>query len=151
MKQSNIQIAEMDAIHVSQIAKLEQICFSDPWPDESIRSELNNPLSYWLVALDGERVVGYIGSQAVLGEADIMNVAVDPDYRRLHIGETLLLQLQQALAQKDVYSLTLEVRASNDAAIHLYEKLGYQQVGCRKNYYHHPKEDAFILRKEWEV
>ena len=151
MKQSNIQIAEMDAMHVSQIAELEQICFSDPWPDESIRSELNNPLSYWLVALDGERVVGYIGSQAVLGEADIMNVAVDPDYRRLHIGETLLLQLQQALAQKDVYSLTLEVRASNDAAIHLYEKLGYQQVGCRKKYYHHPKEDAFILRKEWEI
>ena len=149
MKQSNIQIAEMDAMHVSQIAKLEQICFSDPWPDESIRSELNNPLSYWLVALDGERVIGYVGSQAVLGEADVMNVAVDPNYRRMGIAYRLIEALIAALAEKDNHSLALEVRASNTPAIALYGKMGFTEVGRRRNYYRNPREDALILRKEW--
>ena len=87
----------------------------------------------------------------MLGEADIMNVAVDPAYRRQGIAEQLLLRLEQDLKDEDVHSLTLEVRPSNTPAVSLYEKLGYKQVGCRRGYYHHPKEDALILRKEWEL
>lgn len=144
-------IRKMTQEHVSQIAQLEQICFSDPWPDGSIRSELDNPLSLWLVALDGEQVIGYVGSQTVLGEADIMNVAVAPAYRRQGVARELLVGLQKALQALNAYSLTLEVRASNVPAITLYESLGYAQVGRRPNYYHKPKEDALILRKEWSV
>lgn len=144
-------ICKMTQEHVSQIAQLEQICFSDPWPDGSIRSELDNPLSLWLVALDGEQVIGYVGSQTVLGEADIMNVAVAPAYRRQGVARELLVGLQKALQDMNAYSLTLEVRASNVPAITLYESLGYAQVGRRPNYYHKPKEDALILRKEWSV
>ena len=151
MKQSNIQIREMVEMHVSQIAKLEELCFTDPWPESSIRDELTNPLSLWLVAVDAERVIGYIGSQSVLGEADILNVAVDPAYRRCGIAEQLLLRLEGVLKAQSVYSLTLEVRPSNLAAVSLYEKIGYHQVGCRRGYYHHPKEDALILRKEWKL
>lgn len=151
MKQNDTVIVKMEAAHVSQVAQLEQICFSDPWPEDSISSELDNPLSLWLVAFAEEQVVGYIGSQAVLGEADIMNVAVDPAYRRQGIAEQLLLRLEQDLKDEDVHSLTLEVRPSNTPAVSLYEKLGYKQVGCRRGYYHHPKEDALILRKEWEL
>jgi len=149
MKQN--RIIPMEADHVPQIAALEQICFSDPWPDAAVRSELENPLSLWLVALEGETVIGYVGSQTVLGEADIMNVAVAPTHRRLGIAEKLLQTLQSRLASDGVHSLTLEVRRSNQAAISLYEKLGYGQVGCRPNYYHKPKEDALILRKEWTL
>ena len=151
MKQNDTVIVKMEAAHVSQVAQLEQICFSDPWPEDSISSELDNPLSLWLVAVAEEQVVGYIGSQAVLGEADIMNVAVDPAYRRQGVAEQLLLRLEQDLKDEDVHSLTLEVRPSNTPAVSLYEKLGYKQVGCRRGYYHHPKEDALILRKEWEL
>ena len=151
MKQNDTVIVKMEAAHVSQVAQLEQICFSDPWPEDSISSELDNPLSLWLVAFAEEQVVGYIGSQAVLGEADIMNVAVDPAYRRQGIAEQLLLRLEQDLKDEDVHSLTLEVRPSNTPAVSLYEKLGYKQVGCRRGYYHYPKEDALILRKEWEL
>lgn len=142
---------EMQESHVTQIAALELICFSDPWSENSIRYELRNPLSTWLVAMEGERVVGYVGSQTVLGETDMMNLAVDPDFRKQGIGERLVAKLIDLLRVKQAYCLTLEVRTSNTPAISLYEKLGFSQVGRRPNYYHHPKEDALIMRKEWEV
>ena len=151
MKQNKFELSAMRAVHVPQIAELEQVCFTDPWPDQAIRSELTNPLSLWLVALEGETVAGYVGSQSVLGEADIMNVAVAPEHRRKGIASALLNALQEALAAREVHSLTLEVRDSNGPAIALYESLGYIQVGLRPNYYHKPKEDARILRKEWSL
>ena len=151
MKPSNIILRPMDETHVSQVTMIERLCFSLPWTEACIAKELTNPLSCWLVAMDGDTVAGYIGSQSVLGEADIMNVAVAPQYRRRGIAEALLGELQQVLKAQGVYCLTLEVRVSNDAAIALYEKLGYREVGRRPNYYHRPKEDALILRKEWSL
>ncbi len=135
--------------HVSQIAQLEKQCFSDPWSEKSIASELENPLSLWLVALQGDLVVGYVGSQSVLGEADMMNIAVDEAYRRQGIGKNLVLQLVEKLKEQGVHSLSLEVRQSNAPAISLYEEMGFQQVGLRPNYYRNPKENAMIFRKEW--
>lgn len=144
-----IRLEMMTDAQVSQVAQLERICFSDPWSENSVASELKNPLSLWLVAMDGETVAGYIGSQSVEGEADMMNVAVHPDYRRQGIARLLVTELVAALAKKGVSSLALEVRASNVPAISLYEQLGFIQVGRRPNYYRNPKEDAYILRKEW--
>jgi len=146
-----MMITNMTSDHISQVAKLEKICFSDPWSERSVASEMDNPLSLWLVALEGERVAGYIGSQSVMGESDMMNVAVHPDFRRRGIAEALCRALVEALKEKGNHCLTLEVRASNAPAISLYEKLGFTQVGLRKNYYRNPKEDALILRKEWEI
>lgn len=134
-----------------QIAQLETICFSDPWSENSIAQELTNPLSVWLVAVDGTKVAGYIGSQTVLGESDMMNVAVHPDYRRRGVARSLIQSLMDALKARQSRCLTLEVRASNAPAIKLYENLGFSQVGKRPGYYRKPKEDAFILRKEWEI
>ena len=141
----------MNEAHVAQIAQLEKRCFSDPWSENSIRSELTGRLSLWVVALDGDTVAGYIGSQSVLGESDMMNVTVAPEYRRRGIAQALILELIRRLSQQGNRSLMLEVRASNTPAITLYHKLGFAQVGRRPNYYRNPKEDALILRKEWEV
>ena len=146
-----IQIVKMEPCHVAQVAKLEKLCFSDPWSERSVAGELTNPLSLWLVAVDDGKVVGYVGSQTVMGEADMMNVAVDPRYRRGGVGQALILSLIDALIAHDCYQLTLEVRASNREAISLYQKLGFAQVGRRPNYYRNPKEDACILRKEWTL
>lgn len=137
--------------HVSQVAQLEKICFSDPWSENSIASELNNALSFWLVAVEEDTVAGYIGSQTVMGETDMMNVAVHPDYRRRGIGEQLVNCLVEELKKRQSRSLTLEVRASNLPAQKLYEKLGFSEIGRRPRYYRNPKEDALILRKEWEL
>lgn len=151
MMQNEIELVPMTEAHVAAVAALEQVCFSDPWSEQSVRSELNNPLSLWLTALDGDTVAGYVGSQTVLDEADIMNVAVAPEYRRRGIARQLLDRLRDLLAAQGVRSLTLEVRASNEPAIALYESLGYVQVGRRPNYYFKPREDALILRKEWSL
>lgn len=142
-------IVPMQRCHVPQVAALERQCFSDPWPEQILLHELENPLSLWLCAMDGERLAGYIGSQTVLGEADMMNLAVLPELRGQGIGRALVLALCEALkVQFQAQSLTLEVRASNAAARALYAGLGFTQVGLRRQYYQHPKEDAYILRKE---
>ena len=146
-----IEVVKMSAEHVHQVAELEKICFADPWSEKSVAYELTNPLSFWLVATDGGRVAGYIGSQTVMGESDMMNVAVHPDYRRRGIAQRLVNALVEALVAGESHYLTLEVRDSNESARALYAKLGFRQVGLRKNYYRNPKEDALILRKEWEV
>ena len=146
-----IEIKEMNASHVPQIAELERICFHDPWSENSIATELRNPLACWLVAVDGELVVGYVGSQTVMDMSDMMNIAVHPDFRRKGIAQMLVERLVDALKARQSFSLMLEVRASNVRAQALYKKMGFQQVGLRKNYYRNPKEDALILRKEWEI
>ena len=140
----------MNKDHVSQIAQLEAQCFSDPWSEKSIASELENPLSLWLVAEENGQVYGYVGSQTVLDESDMMNVAVDPGFRRQGIARALIETLIAELSKMGSRCLRLEVRVSNENARALYARMGFQQLGLRKNYYHNPKEDALILGKEWE-
>ena len=146
-----MKIIPMTDAHVDAVADLEAICFADPWSVNSVASELTNPLSCWLVALEADTVVGYIGSQTVMGETDMMNVAVHPDHRRKGVAVSLIHALVQKLKECESHCLTLEVRASNAPAIALYEKLGFTEAGRRRNYYRNPKEDALILRKEWEL
>ena len=151
VRRKMIKIEKMMLAHIAQVAALEKLCFSDPWSEKSVAAELENELSLWLVAVEGDRVAGYIGSQTVIDESDMMNVAVHPDHRRKGIAEALVVELVEALKKRESHCLTLEVRASNEPAKALYEKLGFAQVGLRKNYYRNPKEDALILRKEWEL
>ena len=144
-------IIKMRPEHVSQVAELEKLCFSDPWSEKSVASELENELALWLVALEGETLAGYVGSQTVMGETDMMNIAVAPAFRRQGIARELIQALVRDLKERASHSLTLEVRASNAPARALYESLGFSQAGRRPGYYRNPKEDALILRKEWEI
>jgi len=144
-------ILKMNECHVSSVAALEKICFSDPWSENSVASELKNKLALWLVAEEKGAVAGYIGSQTCGDESDVMNVAVHPDFRRKGIAEALVNALVAELKAIGSRCLTREVRASNAPAIALYEKMGFAEIGRRKNYYRNPREDALILRKEWEI
>ena len=142
-------ITNMRQQHVAQVAELEKLCFRDPWSEKGVASELTNPLSLWLVAVEGETVAGYIGSQTVMDESDMMNVAVHPHYRKQGIATALIVGLVEELRKRGSRCLTLEVRASNENAISVYRKLEFREVGLRRNYYRNPREDALILRKEW--
>lgn len=146
-----MNIVPMNEHHVPQIALLERECFADPWSQKSIASELHNPLSLWLVAQEGQTLLGYVGSQTCLDETDMMNIAVSPASRRQGVARALIEALVSALRERGSKQLTLEVRASNGPARQLYESLGFLQAGLRKNYYRNPKEDALILRKEWTL
>lgn len=144
--------AQMKEKHVAQVAALEKICFgTEAWSEKSVASELENELALWIVAEDNGQVLGYVGSQTVMDETDMMNIAVHPDYRNQGIATGLIVGLVGALKLRGSHSLTLEVRASNESAQKLYEKLGFVLAGKRPRYYQNPKEDAYILRKEWEV
>lgn len=143
-----MRIVKMQPEHVAAVAEMERQCFSDPWSEKSVASELDNPLSLWLIAEADGVVVGYVGSQTVLDSADMMNLAVSQDFRRQGIGEQLVNSLTEALAEKGVKTLLLEVRISNEPAKQLYQKLGFEIVGKRPRYYEKPREDALILRKE---
>ena len=141
-------ILPMNETHVSAVAELEKLCFSAPWSERSIASELQSEYSLWLVEERDGVAVAYVGSQSCPPEADVMNVAVAPAFRRQGIGEGLMVALMDTLRDKGMESLTLEVRASNSSAIALYDRLGFTEVGRRPNYYTDPGEDALIMRKE---
>ena len=139
-------IRPMTAADVPSVAALDKLCFSDPWSVSSIASELDNPLSLWLVWEEDGTAAAYLGVQRVPPQADVMNIAVSPALRRRGIARALFAELERRLPEID--ELILEVRASNSGALALYRPLGFEQVGRRPNYYLDPREDALILRKE---
>ena len=146
-----MEIRKMTAREVPRVAELEKNCFSQPWSEKSVAGELENPLSLWLVAMEGDRLAGYVGSQTVMDETDMMNLAVGSEFRRQGVGEALVNALVASLKELGSRCLTLEVRDSNEAARALYGKLGFREIGRRRGYYRDPREDALILRKEWEI
>lgn len=143
----NIQIKAMEKSHIAEIARIEGECFSMPWSEASLEAELENDNAHFLTAMFDNQVVGYIGVIEICGEADITNIAVDSRYRRLKIGEKLLYSAENGAAERRCESITLEVRTSNEAAISLYEKSGYEKVGIRKAFYEKPTEDALLMTK----
>lgn len=146
-----IVIEKMNHTHIASVAQLERENFSMPWSENVLTAELHNPLALWLVAVLDDEVVGYVGAQIVPDEADMMNIAVSSTHRRKGVARGLILELLDQLKEQGVRSLSLEVRASNSAAITLYDGLGFHQVGRRPGYYKMPKEDALIFRKEWQI
>ena len=146
----HVRIVPMNADHLDQVAELERICFSTPWSRNMLAEELENALSAFLVAVDdADNVVGYAGLQVILDEGYITNVAVRPDCRQQGIAGKLLQVFLDFAQGNRLAFLTLEVRASNTAAIILYGSRGFRETGRRKNYYEHPREDAIIMTKEF--
>lgn len=148
---SDIIIEKMSERHIAGIALTEQRCFSVPWSENALREELRNPNARFLVAVCDGKIAGYIGSYGVLGEMFVTNIAVLPEKRRQGIGEKLLKSLIDVCKAENSAFLTLEVRKSNSAAISLYEKLGFEKVGERKNFYEKPTEDALLYTLFFQV
>lgn len=141
------EIVPMDRGHIPQIVALEQACFTSPWTETMLSDALFDPQASFIVAEDGEgNVLGYAGLHAILDEGYIDNVAVEPDARR-HGVASALLDVFCRFGEVNLSFLTLEVRASNQAAIALYEKHGFTQAGLRKNYYEKPRQDAVIMTR----
>lgn len=141
-----IRIVPMNGDHLDEVVELERVCFPDPWSRNMLKEELENDLAAFLVALDEQgAVAGYAGLQVVLDEGYILNVAVRPDCRRQGVAGRLLQVFLDFARGNKLAFLTLEVRASNYAAIALYGSRGFRGVGRRKNYYEHPREDAVIM------
>lgn len=143
----DIKILPMDETHLKDLALLEKQCFSTPWSENALKAELEKENSRFFVAITKNEVSGYVGANNVLGELYIDNIAVFYNYRGFGIGEALLRHLIDVAKAENCSLITLEVRVSNTPARNLYEKLGFKNVGLRKNFYEQPKEDAVIYTK----
>ena len=128
----------MEETDIEEIARLEKQCFALPWSSESLRSGLDREKSVFLVCCDDGVITGYVGMEYVLDEGYICNLAVAPESRRAGRAKELMIELRRYAQMKDLTFLTLEVRLSNIPAKSLYQKLGYEEKGIRKDFYKNP-------------
>ena len=131
-----------------QLLEIEKECFSVPWTEAMLRTQMAPETHIFLAAETPQgEVAGYIGLMFVLDEGYISNVATAPQYRRQGIAGALIRALVRRAEEKQLAFLTLEVRESNESAVALYEKCGFATVGRRKNYYEKPTEDALLMTR----
>lgn len=144
---SDLIVRLADEKDVERIAEMEQVCFpEEPWSLAAVWEDvMQNQRSFYLVGEIEGRIIGYAGVWKILEEGHITNVAVDPEYRRRHIGETLMKVLIRETEKLGVEKWTLEVRRSNSGAISMYENLGFKVEGIRPEYYENNGEDALIM------
>lgn len=132
-----------------EIFRLEQECFAVPWSLKSLETDLtrNSDVATYLVAEQDGRIAGYIGMWAALDTAQVTNLAVSAEYRNRGIGCRLILELCRIAGERNISSLTLEVRPSNVAARKVYIRAGFEEISIRKGYYPNNGEDAIIMLK----
>lgn len=127
------------------VAQLEQTVFSVPWSEHNLRESLSRPEYLFLVSEEEGTITGYAGLLMIAGEGDVTNIAVFPEHRGRGTGSALTEALLIEGRKRGMNAFTLEVRVGNQAAIHIYEKLGFRSEGVRKGFYEKPKEDALIM------
>ena len=135
--------SDLDAIEV-----IERRAYPTPWSRSMFASELAKPTSICLGAFEGEDLVGYIVNSRYVDAWHVMNVAVDPGHQRRGVATRLLERLFELTRDDERRGYTLEVRVSNEEAIHLYEKLGFEARGLRRGYYTDNREDALIMWRD---
>ncbi|MCR4650117.1 MAG: ribosomal protein S18-alanine N-acetyltransferase [Lachnospiraceae bacterium] len=143
---SEIVIRELRDEDIDEVCRMEEESFSMPWHRESFEDMIRNPNALYIVAVEDGIVCGAAGLLAVVGEGDICNIVVDKAHRSKGIGSKLVAELIR-LGRRDygIGDLTLEVRVSNETAIHMYEKAGFRSEGVRPHFYDEPDEDALIM------
>ena len=145
MQSIESRVVPLQARHIKAVAGLERQIFPDPWSENTLRGELESPLSRWFVLEEGERVLGYVATMNIAGEVHVTNVAVAPQCRRRGYARLLLDRALHFARENGAFCMTLEVRESNAPAIALYRALGFVPVGLRPRYYHDPEESALLM------
>jgi ribosomal-protein-alanine N-acetyltransferase len=145
-----LSIRPFSAADLDRVCELEELVFSAPWTRESFESELCEDVTAfsWVADLDGALVAYFVG-WLVEDELHIGNIAVDPARRRQGVGRALLSYCLARAVERGVVRATLEVRASNVAAIDLYERSGFRPVAMRRRYYSDNGEDAIVMLKAY--
>ena len=141
-----MQIVKFSDSHIADVLKVERECFTSPWSEKMFKEEIAGKFSHYYVVEENGRAVAYMGMWSLSGEGHITNVAVAKDYRRKGYAKALISHFIKIAQDENLEFMTLEVRASNEAAISLYKSFGFRDVGVRKNYYDN-KEDAYLLTK----
>ncbi|MGN0363076.1 MAG: ribosomal protein S18-alanine N-acetyltransferase [Bilifractor sp.] len=147
MSDDSLRIRKMTAVDLPEVARIEAENFSRPWTEEDFAAFLSRDDADFLVADLAGQVIGYIGEYGIPDEGDITNVSVDRKFRNLGVGGRLVSVLIHSAEARGIFRIFLEVRESNAAAIHVYEKAGFYRTGIRKKYYSAPVEDAVLMMR----
>ena len=142
----SFEIKKLSEENSAAVAEIENLCFSHPWSEETVSSEMKSKFADFFGAFCEDKLTGYIGGRTIAGETEIFNVAVSPEFRRKGIAKALIEKFIEAVREKETQVIFLEVRTSNLSAISLYEKVGFVFCGIRKDYYSDPKENALLMR-----
>jgi ribosomal-protein-alanine N-acetyltransferase len=140
-----IEIRELQDADIETLAQMEAEAFSMPWTAQDFRGLLERSYCFYLVALADGEIAGCCGYTDLCGEADIDNVVVGSRYRNQGVAQAMLEELIARGEARGVEAFTLEVRVSNAAAIHIYQKYGFRSEGIRPGFYEKPREDAMIM------
>jgi ribosomal-protein-alanine N-acetyltransferase len=143
-----LEIRALDAGDLDAIELIEQRAYPTPWSRSMFASELAKPTSICLGAFEGDELVGYVINSRYVDAWHVMNVAVDPDHQRRGVASRLLERLFELTRDDERRGYTLEVRVSNEGAIDLYERLGFEPRGIRRGYYTDNREDALIMWRD---
>jgi len=138
-------IRKMTEADLPEVYAIECDSFSEPWSMQDFAKCLKEPNNYYIVVESDGKIVAYCGYWGVVGEGHIFNVAVKKEYRQKGIGYQMMKALLSEAVNRGITSFTLEVRASNEPALRLYESLGFKRVGIRRDFYSKPREDAVIM------
>ena len=142
----NVRIEAMTMADLDGALAVEQACFRDAWSREVYHATLLLPYVRYFAAKDGDgQVVGTLGLRLIAGEGEITNVAVLPRWRGLGIAGRMMEAALREGGENGLEAYTLEVRASNRAAIAVYERYGFRTEGIRRDFYTEPREDALIM------
>jgi [ribosomal protein S18]-alanine N-acetyltransferase len=152
MKQQ-LRIRTLQLRDLAAIERIERESYSTPWSRSMFAGELSKPSSVCLGAFDGEtrKLIGYLIVSRYVDAWHIMNIAVAPGRRRSGAATMMLLRLFEMTAGDGRRGYTLEVRVSNEGAIELYRRLGFQARGIRRGYYTDNREDALIMWRDPEA
>ena len=140
-----ITLRTMTEDDIPRVAELERLIFSDPWSEKVYRETFELEGVEYVVACDGDTIIGAAGIRNIVGTGEITNVMITPVYRNRGLGRMMLEELLARGRSLGAYDFTLEVRKSNEHAIRLYESLGFINEGIRPGFYNNPKEDAVIM------
>ena len=136
-------------INEDDVKNIEIENFDDFWNQEILNEEIKSKDSSGYIAIINEKVVGFIIIKTILDEIEIMNVSIHKLFRRKGIAKELLIKIIEYAKQNNIIKINLEVNEKNIAAISLYEKLNFKQVGLRKKYYN--RKDSAILMTLSEI
>ena len=142
--QGDVKIRLAEEKDLPQVLEIEHFSFPSAWTHEFFQHEIHNPFSHFYILAENGNVLAYIVFWIVAGEAHIANLAVSPRNRRKGYADVLLHYAVVKSLENGANYLTLEVNEKNQAAITLYEKHGFQQVGKRRKYYE-DRDDALVL------
>lgn len=141
-----MQIENLKKEFVCQIAQIEKQCFDTPWSEKSLFDEIENANSKFYVLTNDNKVLGYGSLHTVADFAEIMNIAVDKNFRGKGYSKLILDKMLFDAKDLDLFEIQLEVKSINEVAIALYKKYGFAIVGKRAKYYP-DGNDAILMTK----